>query len=75
MTRAAWRNRSGAGLPRSTIVALKTWPSNRSQSPVVRRLSSMRSGWLDEATQIGRGMASSAAATPGIGRSSARNAA
>ena len=35
----------------------------------------MRSGWLDEATQIGQAMASSAAAMPGIGRSSARNAA
>ena len=77
MSRAACRKRSGAGLPRSTMVAEKARPSKPVQRPVTcAGESSMRSGCDEEATQIGvQGRASSVSATCGIGRSSARNAA
>ena len=67
---AACRNRSGAGLPCSTSVALKIRPSKRSHSPVcpsVKRIFSIEA--LD-ATQLGSVIASSAATIPGTGRSS-----
>ena len=50
---AAWRNRSGAGLPRATSVALKIRPSNRSRSPVMPSVAAIRVCVPLDATQVG----------------------
>ena len=75
MPSAAYKKRSGAGLPRATMVAEKARPSKRGQRPVTVSESSMRSGCEEEATQKAQGSASRVSAMPGIGRSSARKAA
>ena len=72
MSRATCRKRSGAGLPRFTIEALKICGSNRSRRPVTSSDSLMRSSWLDEATQRLPPMRPSASAIPGIGFRSLR---
>nr|WP_236637989.1 hypothetical protein [Mangrovicoccus ximenensis] len=71
MREAAKKKRSGAGLPRATMVALKTLGSKSGSNPVRVSERRMRSGWLDEATQTGPPMAPTASAMPGIGLSSA----
>ena len=60
ISRAANRNRSGAGFPRATITALKMFGSNRSSRPTMPRLLRIRSGVLLDATQILACMRSSA---------------
>ena len=57
ISRAARRNRSGAGLPRATILALNTCGAKRSQRPVRPSASLKRSGELLEATHTGRPLA------------------
>jgi hypothetical protein len=80
MLAAAWRKRSGAGLPCSTSVALKIRPSpvradevgcvKRSSRPVRPSVKRIFSCDALEATQVGRSIASSASTTPGTGASS-----
>ena len=72
ISRATCRKRSGAGLPRATIEALKICGSNRSRRPVTSSDSRMRSSWLDEATQRLPSMRASASRIPGIGLRSLR---
>ena len=60
ISRAANRNRSGAGFPRATMTALKMFGSNRSSRPTMPRLLRIRSGVLLDATQILACMRSSA---------------
>jgi hypothetical protein len=50
---AAWRKRSGAGLPRATSFAENRFGSKKRSSPVASRLTRMRSRLEDEATHFG----------------------
>ena len=68
--RAANRNRSGAGLPRSTWLAVKTSALKNAVRPRISSVLFTR-GLLEEvATQTGRSRASIMRANPGVGRSS-----
>ena len=71
---AAWRNRSGAGLPFATSAALKIRPSKRPSRPVRPSVYRRRSWVLLEATQVGVAIRSSASTTPSTGASSASSA-
>ena len=74
MVAAAWRKRSGAGLPRATMVEEKMRPSKSGSRPVSPREWRRRTGSLLDATQDGRSRAVTASATPAMARSSASKA-
>ena len=66
---AAWRKRSGAGLPRSTSEAVNTRRLKRS-SPVTASERAARGGEEDVAMQAGTASAARKASAPAVGRSS-----
>ncbi len=69
MVAAACRNRSGAGLPCATSLALKICASvKRPSSPLTRSANRIRSCVPLDATHVGSEMASSAASIPRTGR-------
>ena len=72
MAALACRKRSGAGLPRETMLALKMFGSNLSMRPVTVSDRRMRSSWLEEATQWAMPSPSTVSAMPSMALSSAR---
>jgi hypothetical protein len=61
--------KSGAGLPRATIVALNRLPPNRASRPVNSSFPRICPGTLLDATHMGNRSESSASTTPGIATS------